>query len=79
MISPICFPHKNNARVSVTGSYASCSSLFHTTLLSLSVTRINTRCGFLEYIFRLINSWYSAPRSLLALTQLVTVIAVVIC
>ncbi|VUZ45065.1 unnamed protein product, partial [Hymenolepis diminuta] len=41
----------------------------HTTFpLSLSVTR----CGFLEYNFDLINSWCSAPRLFLALTQTAT-------
>ncbi|VUZ46081.1 unnamed protein product, partial [Hymenolepis diminuta] len=34
--------------------------------LSLSSIRINTRCGFLEYIFGLINSWSSASQLLLA-------------
>ncbi|VUZ44375.1 unnamed protein product [Hymenolepis diminuta] len=40
------------------------------TLLSppLSVTR----CGFLEYIFGLLNSWCSASQLLLALTQTAT-------
>ncbi|VUZ55453.1 unnamed protein product [Hymenolepis diminuta] len=37
--------------------------------LSLSLTRFNSRYGFLEYIFGLINSSCSAPRLLLALTQ----------
>ncbi|KAM3175338.1 hypothetical protein ACTXT7_008733 [Hymenolepis weldensis] len=37
--------------------------------LPLSLTRYNPRCGFLDYIFGLINSWYSAPQLLLALTQ----------
>ncbi|VUZ43949.1 unnamed protein product [Hymenolepis diminuta] len=31
-----------------------------------------TRCGFLENIFGLINPWYSASQSLLALTQTAT-------
>ncbi|VUZ45934.1 unnamed protein product [Hymenolepis diminuta] len=35
---------------------------------SLSVTR----CGFLEYIFGLLNSWCSASQLLLALTQTAT-------
>ncbi|VUZ40354.1 unnamed protein product, partial [Hymenolepis diminuta] len=30
---------------------------------------LQTRCGFHEYIFGLINSWCSAPQLLLALTQ----------
>ncbi|VUZ39926.1 unnamed protein product [Hymenolepis diminuta] len=31
-----------------------------------------TRCGFLEYIFGLLNSWCSASQLLLALTQTAT-------
>ncbi|VUZ44855.1 unnamed protein product [Hymenolepis diminuta] len=31
-----------------------------------------TRCGFLEYIFGLTNSWCSAPRLLQVLTQTAT-------
>ncbi|VUZ55080.1 unnamed protein product [Hymenolepis diminuta] len=69
------YPNKNNVRWSVTDSYASCSSpLFLSTLrsLPLSVTLINTRCGSLEYIFGLINSWCSASQLLIALTQAAT-------
>ncbi|KAM3177092.1 hypothetical protein ACTXT7_005194 [Hymenolepis weldensis] len=39
---------------------------------SLLFTRFNPRCGSLKYIFSLINSWCSAPRLLLALTQAAT-------
>ncbi|VUZ43372.1 unnamed protein product, partial [Hymenolepis diminuta] len=39
---------------------------------SLSLTRFNPRCGFLEYIFGLINSWCSAPRLFLAPTRTAT-------
>ncbi|VUZ55672.1 unnamed protein product [Hymenolepis diminuta] len=57
----LCFPLDNNARLSVIGSYASCSSpvSFSTLLslsLSLSLTRFNPRCNLLEYNFDLINS-----------------------
>ncbi|KAM3182512.1 hypothetical protein ACTXT7_012231 [Hymenolepis weldensis] len=37
-----------------------------------SLTRYNPRCGFLDYIFGLINSWCSAPQLLSALTQTAT-------
>ncbi|KAM3177689.1 hypothetical protein ACTXT7_004021 [Hymenolepis weldensis] len=40
--------------------------------LSLSLTHFNPRCGSLVYIFGLIDSWCSAPRLLLALTQTAT-------
>ncbi|VUZ40885.1 unnamed protein product [Hymenolepis diminuta] len=41
--------------------------------LSLSLCySFQTRCGFLEYIFGLINSWCSALQLLLALTQTAT-------
>ncbi|VUZ50836.1 unnamed protein product [Hymenolepis diminuta] len=40
--------------------------------LSFSRIRINTRCGCLDYILGLINSWCSAPRLLLVLTQTAT-------
>ncbi|VUZ51496.1 unnamed protein product [Hymenolepis diminuta] len=71
------FPSNDNARLSVNVSYASHSSpLFLSTLpflsLSISVTRINTRCSCHDYIIGLINSWCSAPRLLLALTQTTT-------
>ncbi|VUZ43908.1 unnamed protein product, partial [Hymenolepis diminuta] len=54
--------------------YASCSSpLFLSTLPSLSLSHLfQTRCGFLEYIFGLINSGRSALQLLLALTQTAT-------
>ncbi|VUZ54260.1 unnamed protein product [Hymenolepis diminuta] len=48
------------------------TSLFLSTFPSLSLTRLNPRCGFLEYIFGLINSWCSAPELFLALTQTAT-------
>ncbi|VUZ54870.1 unnamed protein product, partial [Hymenolepis diminuta] len=65
------FLHNNNARLSVTGSYASCPSpLFLITLLSISLTRFNPRCGFFEHIFGLLNSCCSALQLLLALTQI---------
>ncbi|VUZ40738.1 unnamed protein product [Hymenolepis diminuta] len=63
----------NNVRLSVTGSHTSCSSpLFLSTLsylLSLSLCHsFQTRCGFLEYIFGLINSCCSALQLFLAIT-----------
>ncbi|KAM3185416.1 hypothetical protein ACTXT7_006429 [Hymenolepis weldensis] len=51
--SSLRFPIENNACWLVTGAYASCLSLLY---LSLSLTRFNPRCVFLEYIFGLINS-----------------------
>ncbi|VUZ53176.1 unnamed protein product, partial [Hymenolepis diminuta] len=38
----------------------------------LSLTHFNSRCGFLEYIFGLINSWCSTSQLLLALIQTTT-------
>ncbi|VUZ51392.1 unnamed protein product [Hymenolepis diminuta] len=57
------------------GFYASCSSPLpqHAPPLSLSLRHsFQTRCGFLEYIFGLINSWCSASQLLLVLTQTAT-------
>ncbi|VUZ53563.1 unnamed protein product, partial [Hymenolepis diminuta] len=42
------------------------------TPLSISLICFNPCCGFPEYIFGLINSWYPAPQLLLALTQTTT-------
>ncbi|VUZ45416.1 unnamed protein product [Hymenolepis diminuta] len=69
-----CFPHKNKARLSITGSYASCSSpLFLSATPSLSLCHsFQTRCGFLQYIFGVINSWCFASQLLLGLTQTTT-------
>ncbi|VDL59219.1 unnamed protein product [Hymenolepis diminuta] len=44
------------------------SSLSQHAVLPLSVTH----CGFLEYMFGLLNSWCSASQLLLALTQTAT-------
>ncbi|VUZ51971.1 unnamed protein product, partial [Hymenolepis diminuta] len=60
-----CVLYNNSTRLSVTGSSARCS-------LSLSSLLSVTRGGFLEYIFGLLNSWYSASQLLLALTQTAT-------
>ncbi|VUZ54807.1 unnamed protein product [Hymenolepis diminuta] len=49
------------------------SSLPQYAALSLSLCYLfQTRCGFLEYIFGLLNSWCSASQLLLALTQTAT-------
>ncbi|VUZ52647.1 unnamed protein product [Hymenolepis diminuta] len=40
--------------------------------LSLSLPLSVTCCGFLEYMFGLLNSWCSASQLLLALTQTAT-------
>ncbi|VUZ41953.1 unnamed protein product [Hymenolepis diminuta] len=41
--------------------------------ISPSVTRINTRCSFLEYIFGLIKPWCFASQLLLGLTRKTTI------
>ncbi|VUZ49245.1 unnamed protein product, partial [Hymenolepis diminuta] len=54
-------------------SYTSYSSpFFLSTLPSISLTRFNLCCSFLEYIFGQINSWSPASQVLLALTQTAT-------
>ncbi|VUZ51577.1 unnamed protein product [Hymenolepis diminuta] len=55
-------------------SYMSCSSpLFLSMLPSLPPSySFQTHCGFLEYVFGLLNSWRSASQFLLALTQTAT-------
>ncbi|VUZ47490.1 unnamed protein product [Hymenolepis diminuta] len=45
------------------------SSLPQHAALPLSLPLSVTRCGFLEYMFGLLNSWCSASQLLLALTQ----------
>ncbi|VUZ42491.1 unnamed protein product [Hymenolepis diminuta] len=66
--------HSVVTRASVIVPYASSSSsLFLSMLPSLSLSHtFQTRCGFLEYIFGLIKSWYSALQLFLALTQTTT-------
>ncbi|VUZ52504.1 unnamed protein product [Hymenolepis diminuta] len=56
------------------GSYASCSSLLFLSTLPLPflIHSSQTRCGFLEYIFGLINSWCSASQLSSTLTQTAT-------
>ncbi|VUZ48319.1 unnamed protein product [Hymenolepis diminuta] len=68
---------KENARLSVTGSYASYLSPFLSTLLSLSLTR----CGFLEHIlvYSTLGVLLRDCCQLLLSYEVVTVIAVVIC
>ncbi|VUZ54002.1 unnamed protein product [Hymenolepis diminuta] len=48
------------------------SSLPQHAVLPLSLPLSVTHCGFLEYMFGLLNSWCSASRLLLALTQTAT-------
>ncbi|VUZ50205.1 unnamed protein product [Hymenolepis diminuta] len=48
------------------------SSLPQHAALPLSLPLSVTRCGFLEYMFGLLNSWCSASQLLLALTQTAT-------
>ncbi|VUZ57327.1 unnamed protein product, partial [Hymenolepis diminuta] len=48
------------------------SSLPHHAHLSISLTLFNPPCGFLKYIFGLINSWCSGLLLFLALTQTAT-------
>ncbi|VUZ40219.1 unnamed protein product [Hymenolepis diminuta] len=48
------------------------SSLPQHAALPLSLPLSVTRCGFLEYIFGLLNFWCSASQLLLALTQTAT-------
>ncbi|VUZ52302.1 unnamed protein product [Hymenolepis diminuta] len=48
------------------------SSLPQHAALSLSLPLSVTHCGFLEYIFGLLNSWCSVSQLLLALTQTAT-------
>ncbi|VUZ54562.1 unnamed protein product [Hymenolepis diminuta] len=45
------------------------SSLHQHAALPLSLPLSVTHCGFLEYMFDLLNSWCSASQLLLALTQ----------
>ncbi|VUZ43556.1 unnamed protein product [Hymenolepis diminuta] len=48
------------------------SSLPQHAALPLSLPLSVTHCGFLEYIFGLLNSWCSASQLLLAVTQTAT-------
>ncbi|VUZ56553.1 unnamed protein product [Hymenolepis diminuta] len=48
------------------------SSLPQHAALPLSLPLSVTHCGFLEYMFGLLNSWCSASQLLLALTQTAT-------
>ncbi|VUZ56915.1 unnamed protein product [Hymenolepis diminuta] len=63
------YPNNNNAAPTLPAhllSFSECSSLY------LSLIRFNPRCGFLEYIFGLLNSWCSVSQLLLVLTQTAT-------